>query len=198
MNLGRLIREQARKAAAEHRMRYMPSADAPSNYPALLLVYRTCARTGSPFPVSPEHCQQTIFTRPQINWAFRFVHDLEHVRCHLSFSSRDELQVGAHQLEALRAVGHGPDSLEHKLLHADTVGQTYCLAVLGRFPFNQRRFDFDCVRYGLDTALKLEALRARASTRDVGLFGDEETMRKEVASFQGPGRLIGDGHGTKP
>jgi hypothetical protein len=168
MSLGRFISEQARKAAAEHRMRYVPSADAPSSYPALLLVYRTRARTGSRFPVSPEHSQQTIFTRPQINWAFRFVHDLEHVRCRLSFSPFDELQVGAHHLEALETAGYGPKSVEHKLLHADTIGQARCVTLLGRFPYNQRRFDFDCVKHGLDTALKLEALRACASTRDVG------------------------------
>jgi hypothetical protein len=168
LNLGRFISDQARKVAAEHRMRYVPSAKAPSNYPALLLAYRSRARTGRPFPVRPEHYQQTIFTRPQLNWAFRFVHDLEHVRCHLSFSTLDELQVGAHHLEALRAAGYGPGSLEHKLLHADTVAQTYCFALLGRFPYNQRRFDFDCVKHGVDAAVELEAVRPCASARVVG------------------------------
>jgi hypothetical protein len=158
-NLGRFVVDQAEKAKVEHRISYVPSSAAPSTYPSLRVAYRTAVGDGTPFPVSPAHCQQTMFTRPQFNWAFRFVHDLEHVARALTFSVEDELVMGMYHLEALRAAGYVPDSPEHKLLHADTIGQTYCFALLGRFPYNQRRFDYDCVDLCVDAAVELEAAR---------------------------------------
>lgn len=155
-NLGCFIRDQADRTKADHGLWYVPSTDAPSSYSVLLTTYRACLDTGTPFPVSPAHCEQTIFTESQLNWAFRFVHDLEHVQRQLSFDVEDELAVGAYHLEALRAAGYRPDSFEHRLLHADTIGQTYCFALLGRFPYNQRRFDYDCVDYGVEAAVELE------------------------------------------
>jgi hypothetical protein len=87
----------------------------------------------------------------------RFVHDLEHATRQLGFSVEDELILGMHHLEALRVAGYCPDSFEHKLLHADTIGQTYCQALIGRYPYNQRFFAYDCVDLGVDAAVELEA-----------------------------------------
>ena len=175
-NLGRFIADQAEKAKADHGIGYLPSTDAPSTYAGLLHTYRSCVGRGEPFPVSPAHCRRTIFTMPQLNWAFRFVHDLEHVWHQLNFQVNDELVVGMRHLEALRVAGYGPDSFEHQLLHADTIGQTYCMALIGRFPYDQRQFDYDCLDHGVDAAVELEAARqpARHELGPSGGHGDPD------------------------
>jgi hypothetical protein len=158
-NLGRFVLHEAERAGVEHGISYVPSINAPSTYDELLTTYAACIHSGAPFPISPDNCQRTIYTSPQINWAFRFVHDLVHIDNRLSFTPLDEVAVGAIQLEALRAARYGPGSVEHRLLHADTIGQTFCSAVLGRFPYNQRLFVYDCLHYGVDAAVEREAVR---------------------------------------
>jgi hypothetical protein len=164
-NLERWVIEQARRAQAEHGFSYIASDHAPSTYPALLVAFQTSSETRERYPVSPTNCDNTIFTEPETNWAMRFVHDLEHAKLHLSFSTQDELVLGMHHLEDLRTAGYGPETPEHKLLHADTIGQARCVTLLGRFPYNQRQFDFDCVTRGVDAALELESVRACSPTR---------------------------------
>ena len=158
-NLGRFVLEQAERTSRDHGVTYVPSTDAPSAYPDLIIAYRKCVATSKPFPVSPAHCRRTIYTRPQLNWVFRFVHDIQHVTRSLTFTTADELEMGMYHLEALRAAGYRPETYEHQLLHADTIGQTYCQAFIGRFPYDQRQFAYDCLDFGVEAAIELEARR---------------------------------------
>jgi hypothetical protein len=157
-NLEGWVLEQARLVQAEHGFGYVPTETAPSTFPGLMMAYETSASTGVPYPVSSEHCDQTIFSCPETNWAMRYVHDLEHANRQLSFSTEDELALGEAHLEALRTAGFDRDSFEYKLLLADTIGQARCVADLGRFPHNQRLFAYDCIDLGVDAAIELEAI----------------------------------------
>lgn len=157
-NVERWVLQQARFSQAEHGFRYVPTEAAPSTFPALIEAYETSNATGTPYPVSSEHCDDTIFTSPETNWAMRFIHDLEHAKRQLTFSTEDELALSGYHLEAIRAAGYEPDSLEYKLLSADTTGQALCVAKIGRFPKNQRLFAYDCIDLGIDAAIELEAI----------------------------------------
>jgi hypothetical protein len=158
-NLDKWVTLQAALAQVEHGFTYLPSEDAPSTYSTLLAAYRNSAETGR---------DETIFITPETNWAMRFVHDLEHAERQLSFSADDEVALGNVHLEVLQAAGYGPDSLEYKLLLADTIGQARCVALLGRFPYRQRLFAFDTLDLGVEAAVELEAVRPCASARVVG------------------------------
>lgn len=162
-NLGRFILSEAERVKAAHGFGYVPSTEAPSTYAALLKAYEASERSGTPMPVSPAHCRHIIYTRPQLNWAFRFVHDVQHVTRDLTFTTADELEMGMYHLEALRAAGYRPESYEHQLLHADTIGQTYCQALIGRFPYDQRQFAYDCLDFDIEAAVELEAGRTGPS-----------------------------------
>lgn len=159
INLGHFMTEQAERARQKHGTDFVASPDAPSSYPDLLATYMECIRTGKPFPVSSAHCERTIYRAPAGNLRFRFVHDLGHVEKGLSFSLEDEIELGAYHLETLRADGYDAKSLEHRLLHADTIGQTYCQALIGRFPYDQLGFALDALNYGVDTAVERESQR---------------------------------------
>lgn len=157
INLSHFMTEQAERARQKHGIDFVASTDAPSDYPALLAAYDTATSAGKRFPVSNAHCERTIYPNPTSNLRFRFVHDMEHVTRGLDFSVDDEIDVACHHLEALRTAGYPADSYEHRLLHADTIGQTYCQVLIGRFPFDQLRFAYDCVDYGVDAAVEREA-----------------------------------------
>ena len=75
-----------------------------------------------------------------------------------SFEAEDEMLLGAHHLDVLRESGYGANTLEHRLFHADTVGQTLCLVDIGAFPTNQLRFAIVAARQGIDDAIELEAM----------------------------------------
>ena len=79
----------------------------------------------------------------------RFWHDTLHVALDLTFEAGDEMEVACHQLEVLRWVGFDAPSPEYRLLHADTIGQTLCVAMLGRFPANQLAFAVAALEHGL-------------------------------------------------
>ena len=156
-NLGAFVQSQAKLASANHGFTFVPSSNAPATYSALLKAYDRSKATARPYPISSAHSEDTIFTDPEINWAMRFMHDLEHAKRELTFSVEDELILGGYHLEALNAAGYGPDSFEYKLLEADTIGQTHCLTTVGRHPLNQRLFAYDCIDLGIDRAIELEA-----------------------------------------
>ena len=65
--------------------------------------------------------------------------------------------MGWAHLDDLVSFGVPQGSVAWRLLHADLIGQTYCSALLGFFPENQKRFDLNVVELGLDTALVIEA-----------------------------------------
>lgn len=81
----------------------------------------------------------TIFTHKHGNYAFRFWHDYLHYLHNLDFSHHSEILVGyMHVQEVQKEFGN--DSLESKLIRADTIGQTDYNRKYGKFPDNQLEF----------------------------------------------------------
>ena len=94
--------------------------------------------------------------RSRLWLAFRFWHDVNHVRRGLSFDLVDELELANWHLAELTGTGFGPETTAWQLLHADLVGQIYVMALVRRFPLDQGSFWADCVRRGFDEAVLTE------------------------------------------
>jgi hypothetical protein len=156
INLSRFIRLQARMRRERLRFGWTPSIEAPSTYNALLAAYDMCACRRLPLRVSSLNCDPVIYDSPATNQAFRYWHDTSHIMFGLSFETDDELELADHHLEAVRAEGYGPDTIEHQLLHADTFGQAYFQMCTGRFVGNQVLFDTNCVLLGVEEAVSQE------------------------------------------
>lgn len=140
---------------------WTPRPDAPDTYPALRRAFAISRETGEPLPVSNENSASVIFTNPEGNFAFRFLHDCSHVLHGLSFSLPDEFELAVLHLEDLQSAGFDPDTPEYKLLRADTLGQLIVNAVAKRFPFEQERFGITCLRDGFDRGILDELQRSR-------------------------------------
>jgi hypothetical protein len=137
------------------------SSVAPSSLAEVQFEARLSRATGLPFRVSSLHCDQVVLSA-SVNQAFRFWHDMTHLQVGTSFDTVGEIEVGQRQLEQFEQLGVSPRSLVWRLLFADTIGQTRCVSMISRFPYNQRRFTLDYLYYGLDTAIRMEAARAKA------------------------------------
>lgn len=156
MNLTDFVYTAAKAAAERVGFGWTPEPDAPSTYECLREAFDRSSRSGVDLPVSSLYCEGTIFAGPSANHAMRFWHDTNHVELDRGFEVDDEYEVAEFQLEVTRRAGFGHRTLEYRLMHADSIGQTYCLAVLGRFPHDQIRFAIWCVEDGLDEAVAYE------------------------------------------
>ena len=147
-NLTTFVIDQAEQAQTRVGFGWRAARLAPSTYPDVLREHKMSGASGLPYRVSSRHCQNTIFTSPGANHAMRFWHHMSHVRFGLTFSADDEMELGCYHLETLR----------------DTIGQTLCLVMLGRFPADQLRFATTAIQLGLDVAIAEEASVVTAPT----------------------------------
>lgn len=156
-NLATLVHEQAEAASRRLGFGWRATELAPSTYEGLLREHKACRYSGLPLRVSTRFCDATIYVDAAANHAMRFWHDTSHVALGLSFHAEDEMELGCYHLAALRSVGFDADTAEHRLLHADTIGQTLCVATLGRFPRNQLKFAVAALEHGVEEAIEMEA-----------------------------------------
>jgi hypothetical protein len=136
-NLRRFVLIEAAAMAQVVGFRWRGDPHAPTDYRTLLQAWVRCQLTGKPLPVSDEHSEHTIYGDDEGNIAFRFWHDVTHVRLDEAFDLDGEIAVAQAQLDVLAAAGFERGSLEYELLHADTLGQTVCGAATGGFPADQ-------------------------------------------------------------
>jgi hypothetical protein len=162
---------QAKQTTHDVGFGWIAQAAAPDSYESLLDAYAVSSRDGTPLPVSDAHCERILFTSAAANHACRFWHDVNHVERRRDFSTVQEIDLALWHLDQLEHVGRGRWSLAWQLFHADTVGQALCAAVLGSFPEDQLAFDVDCVQFGVDDALVLEAER-QEQRREAGQQDD--------------------------
>lgn len=155
-NLTIFTYQQAHTRREELGFGWRSSPNAPSGFDELRREFKASQASGLPLRVSSLYCENTMFFAPEANFALRFWHDTNHVRLDADFGHDGEVAVACYQLEALRAAGYPATSLEHRLLHADSFGQTLCVAVIGRYPVNQWRFDLWCLTDGVDEAIAYE------------------------------------------
>lgn len=136
-NLSEFVRAEAEGIMRQHCVVMKVCHDAPETYPDLVSMWddywRGCIE------VSSLHCDNTIYTTPEVNHLFRFWHDWLHLQYSADFSLSGELEIGAIHCKAV-ADFYGAGSMEHKLMMADTIGQSTFEAVTGAFPKDQRAF----------------------------------------------------------
>lgn len=134
---------------------YEPAAVAPSTYNEVVDEYIACKRRkldgsrGFGFRVWNGASDRTVFTSPEGNWAFRFVHDVTaHAMHGLTFNLADELKAGDEWVAKV-AAAFGPDSVEAMIAAADTKGQSlYADSHDGAFPDDQLAFVMESLRVG--------------------------------------------------
>jgi hypothetical protein len=136
-NLRRFVLIMADASAQMVGFGWRGDPDAPADYRGLLHAYARSQFSAAPLPVSDEHMERTIYVDHAGNLAFRFWHDITHLRLGHGFDLDGEIEVSRAHLAVLEAGGFPPGTLEYELLHADTLGQTLCGAATGRFPADQ-------------------------------------------------------------
>ena len=156
LNVTGFVLAEAARIAENEGFGWKAVDDPPSGFEAVLDAYSRCKETGERFPVATDGSSTSILGSAQANYAFRYLHDLTHIRLELGFDPDSELYVAVEHLNMLRRAGFKVGSLEWHLLHADTVGQIVAGCLLGRFVYNQRAFVFDCVLLGFKRAVEIE------------------------------------------
>ncbi len=165
LNLAKFVRHEALLATVELGFGWRASTSAPSTLADLTREFRACTISGLPLRVSSLYCDDTIYFNPEDNQAFRFLHDSRHVFLQCGFDLDGELLTASCHLARLRHEGFGPESIEFRLLYADTVGQALFAAEYQSFPTNQLRFALRCVATPLSDAISDEyAVQARESS----------------------------------
>lgn len=157
INLSAFVKEKAKDTAKDIGFTWTASENAPDNYQALREAYEYSVKTGEPMPISSLHCDDVIYVHPSINMAMRFWHDVHHAKLDLSFDLDDELELGLWHISQLRESGFAPDSMEHRMMKVDLLGQNYLIGVAQRFPINQRDFVLRCLELGIDEGVLAEA-----------------------------------------
>lgn len=156
-NLSRWILELANETADELGVRWHEARIAPQTLDEVVHEFRAAMLTGLPVRVFNRFCDQTIYLSPADNIAFRFVHDSRHYFLRAGFETEPELLVASCHLSRLQRAGYPTGSIEHRLLEADTIGQTLFVAQTGHFVVNQLRFGLRCLNSSIDEAIAVEA-----------------------------------------
>lgn len=150
--LSKFVVAMAQRIVRVTGVNYEESLVAPSTHEEVMIEWRTALETGKPFRVYSGASDCTIYDAPDVNWAFRFWHDYLHVKHNLGMGIRDEMQVGAlHWLEVSQEFGD--DSLEAKIIAADTSGQALYHHIFGTFVADQEEFVLRCLHMGMESAL---------------------------------------------
>lgn len=119
---------------------YQDADEAPNDYAALLTAWRKAKQTGTFLPVWSGGSDKTVYTSKGANYAFRFWHDALHCMHGLTFNTPDEITIGIMQTAEVAAY-FGADSIESKIMYADTVMQSqYADKHNGEFPEDQLAF----------------------------------------------------------
>lgn len=164
--LSEFVLDLAAQTSGEVGFGFVAQTEAPNTYPALRRAFAKSSASGSPLPVSDANSESAPYVTPEVNFALRYVHDVNHVRRRLSFSLPDELELALFHLGQLERVGFGPDSPVWQLLHADLLGSVYVMSIARRFPGDQLRFAAGCLGAGFDQAVLDEVRREPGRGRE--------------------------------
>lgn len=139
-NLSLFILRKALQVQKQVGFGYVDSPVAPDSFDALMLAWNNSKKTRLAFPVWNGCSDNTIYTNPGVNYAFRFWHDAIHACTGLGFNTADEIAIGRIQVETVQAE-FGKFSIEAMLMYADTIAQSqYAATTGGEFPANQLEF----------------------------------------------------------
>jgi hypothetical protein len=136
-NLSLYVLQKAEELTRALGIGYIDSSNAPNDYDSLIAKWKECISKGKPMPVWDGASDSTVYTSAGANYAFRFWHDFLHYYKKLDFTTDAEVDIGIMQTKEVQKY-FGMDSLEAKIMLADTVGQSlYALENNGEFPDNQ-------------------------------------------------------------
>lgn len=142
--LGQVMLRAARAVSDVAGNRHKPSPVAPSSLEDMNLEWWDCRHYGREFRVWDGASDHTIYGSAEANYAFRFVHDLMHVRNQAPLHYHGEVVVHnalARTLFICPFTDQERMTLLDRLYWADTLGQTvYEQLNEGRFPADQAAF----------------------------------------------------------
>lgn len=164
--LSAFINQQAGELAGRLGFGWRPVVNAPSTYQQLRGALDHSLNTLEPLPVSSENSASVIYDSPEVNFAFRFWHDVSHVQHGLSFALEDELELALWHLDVLERAGVAHESIAYRLLQADLLGQLLLMGLAGRFPFDQEEFVLTSAFLGWEQGLLTEVRRVPRSDRE--------------------------------
>lgn len=118
---------------------YIDCPNAPGDYNALLQAFKCSKLNACALPVFSGACENTIYINPEHNLQFRFWHDCCHAIYEQDFSYTGETYIAKLHLTDVE-LQFGADSIEHKLMHWDTIGQLNYFTQNNEFPLNQLEF----------------------------------------------------------
>jgi hypothetical protein len=154
--LGRFVRDIANETEVELDFTWRAAATAPFTFDALQREFHLARVTGLPFRVRDSSLSESVYSSPATELASRFWHDTRHVWLGAPFTLEGEFAVASCQLARLQLAGYEPDSVEYRLLEADTLGQAIYYSRCGRFPASARRFALRCLESDLADAVSAE------------------------------------------
>ena len=131
---------RAHRLAKDIGFSYEPVASGhPETYEAVLLEYGQCMRQRRGFRVWSGASDNTVYTNPEGNYAFRFIHDIFHAVFKLDWSYASEMAVAQRHIAEV-SNAFGASSIEAQLIAADTLWQVKHYANTGKFVENQLEF----------------------------------------------------------
>lgn len=122
--------------------RHYATPDAPNTWKELQDWWESKGKYGEPMPVFDGGCDQTIYSQPYINHAFRAWHDMIHLKNGLSFQPEDEAKTAFIHMAACDNVA---DALT---IFADVYGQVLFYQKTGQFVENQSQFVGQFIKKG--------------------------------------------------
>lgn len=137
--LTKLVLDESAKITAKYGVGFRADSDAPSTYEGILEEYLDMRHGGKPFRVSPDSCDNSVFTMREANHACRHWHDVLHAERRHDLSYHGELMVAYEHL-AVVARAYGECSPPHRLMKIDTIDQLVHYHTTGNFVANQLEF----------------------------------------------------------
>lgn len=122
--------------------RHHATPDAPNTWKDLRAWWEAKGRHGESMPVFDGGCDQTIYSQPYINHAFRAWHDKIHLENNLNFSQTGEAQTA---FIHMAACDNETDALT---IFADVYGQVLYYQKTGQFVENQAEFVGQFIKQG--------------------------------------------------
>ena len=94
--------------------------------------------------ISDYACDNTIYGKDYVNFAFRSWHDTLHVLTQLSMTFEDEMKLGLLHTQTIKRLGLSP--ICQAIMYFDTCGQSIYYSIWGDFPVNQKQFVLGCLK----------------------------------------------------
>ena len=139
------LEEMILKIAPDH----IACEDAPNTMAELLHWYHSGSGA---MPVYSGASDKTIWSSPEVNYAFRAWHDMVHIMFNYDFSFEGEISTARTQIQQTKEC-LGTDKF-NDLLWCDIAGQVGYFAVFNNFPEDQKELVFQLlangVRYGME------------------------------------------------